>query len=79
MTARVIVIHPDGMVRAVYSDQLPLRSLGPLSVRRASSVEFDEKRQVWRATEIITGRILAEGPSREAVIANEIDVLQEEL
>jgi hypothetical protein len=79
MTARVVVIDPDGRVRAVYSDKLPLRSLGPLSVERASSVEFDTVRQVWRATEVGTGRVLAEGPSRDAVIAREVETLEEHL
>ena len=34
-----IVITPAGVVRAVYDEQLPLETLGPLTITRASHVE----------------------------------------
>jgi len=34
-----LVISPGGEVRCIYSEEIDLRSLGPLSIRRASHVE----------------------------------------
>ncbi len=40
-------ISPDGTVRALWSDELDWRALGSISVRRASHVEFCDRRQQW--------------------------------
>jgi hypothetical protein len=79
LTQRSLVIDADGNVRAVYSDVLPLRELGKISVERASTVEFDPERQVWTATEVATGATIGEGESREGVIAQEIAMLEKKL
>lgn len=44
-----VVIEPDGTVTGLYSDALAgaLRGIGPLDVRRASSLEFDNGLQGW--------------------------------
>lgn len=34
-----VLITPSGKIRAVYSDQIELRDLGPCEIRRAASVE----------------------------------------
>ncbi|MEK6236960.1 MAG: hypothetical protein N2C14_19810, partial [Planctomycetales bacterium] len=38
-----IVIHSNGDARCLYSETLNLKSLGSLSIRRASHVEPDEQ------------------------------------
>jgi hypothetical protein len=38
-----LVIQPDGTIRCVYGEQIELRQLGRLSVRRASHVEPNEE------------------------------------
>jgi hypothetical protein len=40
-------IAPDGTVRGLWCDDIDWRSLGPVSVRRASHVEFCRRRQMW--------------------------------
>lgn len=37
----------DGTARCLHSDLIPLQSIGTLTVRRASSVEFNEQTQQW--------------------------------
>jgi len=37
----------DGTGYAVYTEALPLAELGQLSMRRASSVEYNETKQKW--------------------------------
>ena len=43
----LIVVHPGGIVRTLYTDRLPLARLGRLTVTRASHVEYDNARQGW--------------------------------
>ncbi len=43
-----LIITPGGRVRAIYSEALDLAVLGPLDIRRASSVEPDSL-GLWRA------------------------------
>lgn len=42
-----LVIHPDGTVIAIYSEELDLSVLGVSSIRRASHVEPDDAGQWW--------------------------------
>jgi hypothetical protein len=42
MKRHVLTIRPDGTVSCLYPDKLPLRALGPLTVERASTVEWDD-------------------------------------
>ena len=37
-----LVIEPDGAIRCIYSEKLPLMELGQLTIRRGSYVEPDE-------------------------------------
>ena len=37
----------DGTIRGLWTDAVDWRSLGPLFVRRASHVEFDNHQQLW--------------------------------
>jgi len=40
-------ITPNGCIRGLWSDDVQLRHLGTLKVRRASHVEFDDRQQCW--------------------------------
>ncbi len=45
-----IFIRPDGKVEGLYTDIVPLTTLGVLNVNRATHVEFWHKRQEWVVT-----------------------------
>ena len=62
----------DGRAIGVYSDSIPWASLGRiLAMPRASHVEFDVTGQQWMARDVRSGRIIASGRSREAVLREE--------
>ena len=63
---------PERRAIGVYSDAIPWASLGRiLAMPRASRVEFDTARQQWVARDTRSGRIIASGRSREAVLCEE--------
>ena len=62
--AAVLTIGPSGQVRGLYTEVIPLQSIGRLRVRRASHIEFDHGRQVWIAWDT-NGSALFESPSRQ--------------
>ena len=67
-----ICFMDDGRAIGVYSDSIPWASLGRiLAMPRASHVEFDTTTQQWVARDARSGRIVASGRSREAVLREE--------
>ena len=46
MTA-ILEIAADGSAQCLHTDLIPLQELGRMSVRRASTVEFNEEIQQW--------------------------------
>lgn len=65
-----LVISPAGIVRCIYGEDLDLHALGPPQIRRASSVEPDERGNWWADLSPVGGPRL--GPFRHrgnAVIA----------
>ena len=40
-------ITPDGCVRGLWTDEIDWPSIGRVSVRRASHIEFCDRRQMW--------------------------------
>ena len=73
-----LVIDTNGTVSAVYSDKLKEMNIGPLQVSRASNVEFNEESQEWEDRTPI-GELIAHGPQRDYVIANEVRVIESRL
>ena len=73
-----LVIDTAGSVRAVYSDKLKNMNLGPMQVRRASNVEFDENKQIWEARNR-EGELIATHANRDVVIRKEVSVLESQL
>ena len=43
-----LVFKPDGSCVGLYTEVIDLTSLGTLRVKRASRIEFDDEKQVWR-------------------------------
>jgi len=78
-------ITGDGRVQGLWTDAVDFAALGPVSVRRASHVEFNERRQCWevRAARpagirnrfwriVLRGsgrRVLFQSPRREEALA----------
>ena len=85
-------ITPDGCIRGLWTDNVQLRDLGALKVRRASHVEFDDRQQCWVVREAQpssclrrwlqrllgqpTGRVLHRTASRSAALAWEYEHFQ---
>lgn len=69
-------VRNDGSITCVYTDALDLRALGKLVVRRASTVEFDHERQMWRAV-LTDGTLVGEFVQREDAIRAEIELLEQ--
>jgi hypothetical protein len=47
MNTETIAFAPDGTARCLWTETVPLRELGRLTVERASAVEFNQATQVW--------------------------------
>ena len=47
MTETVLTFGPDGTAVGLYTEAIPLQELGRLSIRRASTIEYDDARQCW--------------------------------
>jgi hypothetical protein len=70
----------DGRAIGVYSDAIPWASLGHiLAMPRASHVEFDVTGQQWVAGDARSGRIIASGRSRDAVLHEEHEYYTREI
>ena len=64
---------PNGAVKAIYTEEIDLRSLGTPTITRASHVEPDETGQ-WFA-QIIDGPVLGPFSKRSEALAAEVDWL----
>jgi len=70
-----------GVLYAVYDDRWHalLSVIGPAHIQRASEVEYDHGAHQWVAVHRTTGREIARGANRSAVIASEVRWLEERL
>ena len=59
-----LVFKPDGTCVGLYTEVIDLSRLGRLRVKRASRIEFDDSRQVWRVRDR-KGFPLFTAPSRQ--------------
>lgn len=62
-----ILFRPDGTGQCLYSEAIDLSALGRLHVKRATHIEFDNGKQVWRVKDR-KGRKLHSAPSRQACL-----------
>lgn len=68
----VLTFHGDGTGRCLYTEAIPLQTLGTLQVRRASTIEFNQASQQWEVKDT-TGRLLFSSASRAICMAWEHD------
>lgn len=61
-------VAPDGTVRCLWTETLPLHLLGHLDIQRACAVEFDNDAQTWRVIDA-AGECLFHSLSRETCLA----------
>ncbi len=64
MPETVLIFNPDGTAQGLYTEAIPLNALGRLSIRRASSIEYDEETQQWVVRDP-SGHLLYQTPSRQ--------------
>ena len=68
----VLTFEPDGVVRCLHTDAIPLQTLGTLEVQRATSIEFNASTQQWEVKDA-AGAILFTKPSRSRCLAWEVE------
>lgn len=59
-----LLVLPDGSCQGLYTEAIELSLLGPLEVKRASAIEFDNRVQAWRVRIRGLGNLYC-SPSRE--------------
>jgi hypothetical protein len=71
-----MILHcmPDGTVRCLYTEAIPLDAIGKLAIKRASHVEPDDDGR-WVA-HIVDGPTLGPFACRSAALAAEIEYLE---
>ena len=47
-----ISFNPDGTAHRLWTEAVPLHTLGRLEVRRASTIEFESANQVWEVRDL---------------------------
>ncbi len=63
-----ITFTPDGQGRCLHTEAINLGTIGCLSIRRATRIEFDNQKQVWRVY-MVRGRVaLFNSPSRRTCL-----------
>jgi hypothetical protein len=71
----VLTFELNGVVRCLHTDAIPLQSLGTLTVKRATTIEFNASTQQWEVKDG-EGAILFTNPSRSCCLAWELENLQ---
>ena len=70
-------VEPGGSLRCVYAESIDLAALGPLTIRRASSVEPDGQGRWWADLSPVGGPLLGPFPTRTRALEAELAWLQE--
>ena len=78
MAELIVQIAPDGNTKSLYSDKLDMRTLGHMTVERASQIEWDEARQTW-FVQFPDGAVLRDFKTRDEALACEILTLQSKM
>ena len=74
-----LIISPNGHVRLIYSELLPLDALGVVRIVRASYVEPDEQGQWWADLALSRGPRLGPFDFKSAALQAETDWLSRNL
>jgi hypothetical protein len=72
-----LLVDPAGDVRCVYGEELDLRQLGQVSIRRASTVEPDEGGRWWADLSPVNGPRLGPFGRRSDALEAEVRWLNE--
>lgn len=72
-----ITFTPDGLGHGLYTETIDLGQIGPLIVKRATTIEYDNQSQYWRVKDR-TGFALFNSPSRQACLDWERQHLQQQ-
>lgn len=75
----VLSCNPDGTVECLWTEALPLAEIGTLTVRRASTVEFNAQSQEWEVRLAGNGGVDFSNPSRARCIEWEVAILNRKL
>jgi hypothetical protein len=78
MTPATLSVGPDGTIQGLYTEAIDLSALGTMEVRRATTIEFDNRLQAWRVFDP-DGYCLYCSPSRETCLSWERQHLNWEL
>ena len=70
----VLNFHPSGTVWGLYTEVFDLRVLGRMRVFRATSIQFNQRKQVWDVKNR-TRDVLFSHPSRQACLDWELERL----
>ena len=60
----VLTFDPDGTAQGLYTEAIPLHTLGRLSVQRASTIELDDASRQWVVRDLVGGHLFHH-PSRQ--------------
>jgi hypothetical protein len=71
-----LVVAPDGIIRAIYSEEIPLATLGRPRIVRASHVEPDEDGRWHADLRPLLGPVLGPFPCRGEALAAEVAWLE---
>lgn len=77
MTDSAIIFTPDGQGRCLHTEAIDLAAIGQLHIERATTIEFDNKKQYWRVRDPV-GCALFNSPSRQACLDWERLYLQQQ-
>ena len=72
-----LIFTPDGNGRCLYSEIIDLSGIGPLSMRRATTIEFDDAIQRW-IVRSLDGVRLFDNPSRQVCLDWEREHLEQQ-
>lgn len=76
----IISIDSSGNMECLYTEAIPLESLGTLNVKRASNVEFNEVNQLWEVKLATAPDVVAFAhASRATCIAWEVETINAQL
>lgn len=63
----VLTIRPGGLVEGLFTEVIALGELGPLTITRASTIEFNPATQQWEVQDL-DGQILFANSSRQTCL-----------
>ena len=73
-----LTFTPDGTGCCLYSELIDLARIGRLSVKRATRIEYDNAKQVWRVYDVRDGFPMFTAPTRQQCLEWEALHLQSE-